>query len=207
MAQAMNRATDQTNSLDMNDLVTSSVRIFAGIKKDIRFHGRYARHLWTTAVDAEQMEHALVNLYVSAWQAMHEGGDIYLETDNVRLDDPHRHPFHAPAGSYVKISVSATNADMGEAAKHPFFGPYFMARRKGRLKVLGLTSAQKIVKSHGGFVKVYGEMGRGTTVSFFLPASRGKAVEQTQSPVRMHKESEKRLVMEQVTLPTYDTAI
>jgi len=207
MEQAMDRETDRAKLADMNDLVNSSVRIFGQIKKEIHFHRRYERHLWITAVDAEQMEHLLVNLYVSAWQAMLDGGDIYLETENVRLDEHCAQPFNAPTGSYVKISVSAANTDMGEAAKHPFFGPFFTTKENGRVRVLGLTSAYEIVKSHGGFIKVYKEMGRGSTVSFFLPASRGKPVKQTQLPVRPHKGSETILVMEQAALPTYDIAM
>jgi signal transduction histidine kinase len=207
MDQSINRETDRAKLADMNDLVNSSVRIFGQIKKEFHFHRRYERHLWTTAVDAEQMEHLLVNLYVSAWQAMLDGGDIYLETENVRLDEHCAQPFNAPTGSYVKISVSAANTDMGEAAKHPFFGPFFTTKENGRMRVLGLTSAYEIVKSHGGFIKVYKEMGRGSTVSFFLPASRGKPVKQTQLPVRPHKGSETILVMEQAALPTYDIAM
>lgn len=205
----MNRETDWAKLMDMNDLVNSSVRIFGQIKKEIRFHGRYARHLWATTIDAEQMEHVLVNLYVSAWQVMHEGGDIYLETENVRLDELYTQPFYAPAGSYVKISVSATDADMGEAAKHPFFGPFFITNEKGRVRVLGLTSAYGIVNSQGGFIKVYSGMGKGTSISFFLPVSRGKVVKQRQIPARLQKGSERSLVMhhEEVILPTNAIAI
>jgi two-component system cell cycle sensor histidine kinase/response regulator CckA len=207
MDREMNRETDRAKLADMNDLINSSVRIFGRIKKEFHFHRRYERHLWTSAVDAEQMEHVLVNLYVSAWQAMRDGGDIYLETENVRLDEHCAQTHNVPSGSYVKISVSATNTDMGEAAKHPFFGPFFTTKENGRMRVLGLTSAYEIVKSHGGFSKVYSDMGKGTTVSFFLPASRGKAVKQTQLPVLLHKGSERTLVMEQAALPAYDIAM
>ena len=208
LEQSMNRETGWGKLTDINDLVNGSVRIVGQIKKEICFHSRYARHLWATTVDAEQIEHLLVNLYISAWQVMPEGCDIYVETDNVRLDERCTQPFHSPPGSYVKISVSARDADMGEAAKQSFFGPFFITKEGGRVRVVGLTSAYEIVTSHGGFINAHNERGRVTTVSFFLPVSRGYDSKQVKHPDRMHKGSERSCIMRHAAaLPTNDITI
>ena len=181
---------------DMNDLVRKSAKLFGRTKKEIRLHGRYDRQLWTAEVDASQMDHVLLNLYINAWQAMPEGGDVYLETENVRLDELCTLPFNVPAGSYVKISVSDTGVGMDEETKQRIFEPFFTTKERGRGTGLGLASAYGIVKSHGGFIKVYSERGRGTTVTLFLPASLGIAVKPTKPPARLQKGSETILVID-----------
>ncbi|MFZ3115966.1 MAG: ATP-binding protein [Syntrophales bacterium] len=187
---------------DMNDLVKKSAKIFGRTKKEIRLHGRYDKNLLTTEVDASQMEHVLLNLYINAWQAMPEGGDIYLETINVRLDELCTQPYNVPAGSYVKVSVSDSGVGMDEETKRRIFEPFFTTKERCRGTGLGLASAYGIVKSHGGFIKVHSEKGKGTTVTFFLPASHGIVVKQTLSHVRLQKGSETILVIddEEVTL-------
>lgn len=187
---------------DMNDLVKKSAKIFGRTKKEIRLHGRYERQLWTTEVDAGQMEHVLLNLYINAWQAMPDGGEICLETENVRLDELCTQPFNVPAGSYVKVSVSDAGVGMDEETKRRIFEPFFTTKERGRGTGLGLASAYGIVKSHGGFIKVYSEKGKGTTATIFLPASQGIAVKQKPHPVRLQKGSETILVIddEAVTL-------
>lgn len=187
---------------DMNDLVKKSAKIFGRTKKEIRLHGRYDKQLWTTKVDASQMEHVLLNLYINAWQAMPEGGDIYLETENVRLDELCTQPFSVPPGSYVKVSVCDTGVGMDEETMRRIFEPFFTTKERGRGTGLGLASAYGIVKSHGGFIKVYSEKGKGTTVTFFLPASQGVVAKQSPPSVRLQQGSETILVIddEEVTL-------
>ncbi len=192
----------EVKATDMNDLVKKSAKIFGRTKKDIRFHGRYEGHLWTAEVDASQIEHVLLNLYINAWQAMPDGGDIYLESENVRLDELCTQPFNVPAGSYIKVSVSDSGVGMDEDTKRRIFEPFFTTKERSRGTGLGLASAYGIVKSHGGFIKVYSEKGNGTIVTFFLPATQGVVVKPVQSPVQLLKGSETILVIddEEVTL-------
>lgn len=192
----------EVSSTDMNELVKKSARIFGRTKKEIRIHGRYEKKLWMTEVDANQMEHVLLNLYINAWQAMPRGGDIYLETENVRLDDLSTQPYHVPAGFYIKISVTDSGVGMDEETKQRIFEPFFTTKERGRGTGLGLASAYGIVKGHGGFIKVYSEKGQGTTITFFLPAAEGRAINQIPSPVRLQKGTETILVIddEEMTL-------
>jgi len=173
---------------DMNDLVKKSAKIFGRTRKEIKVHGSYSETLWTTEVDAGQIEHVLLNLYINAWQAMPEGGNLYLTTENVMLDDRflQTHPTVKP-GSFVKIAVTDNGVGMDAETKHRVFEPFFTTKERGRGTGLGLASAYGIVKNHGGIIKVYSEIGCGTTVTFYLPASnktKPREVKPPQSPLR-----------------------
>ena len=72
---------------DMNDIIEKSSSMFGRTKKEISIYRKYGKDLWSVEVDRGQMEQVFMNLYVNAWQAMPRGGEIYLETENVILDD------------------------------------------------------------------------------------------------------------------------
>ena len=156
---------------DMNTLIGNLAAVFARTKKEIRLREDYAEDLWSVDVDRGQMEQALLNLLINAWQAMPGGGDLYLKTENIVIDEEIARTKDLLPGPYVRIAVTDTGCGMDEKTKQRVFEPFFTTREMGRGTGLGLSSVYGIVKGHGGVVNVYSELGHGTTFSIYLPAS------------------------------------
>jgi len=156
---------------DLNKLVENQSRMFGRTKKEITIHGKYEKNLWSAEVDRGQIEQVLLNLYVNAWQSMPGGGNLYIQTENVTLDENYTKPFEARPGKYVKISVADTGVGMDEKIRQRIFDPFFTTREIGRGTGLGLASAYGIIKNHNGFITVYSQKGKGTTFSIYLPGS------------------------------------
>jgi PAS domain S-box-containing protein len=162
---------------DLNETVKNQNRLFGRTKKEITIHAKYGKDLWPAEVDEGQIEQVLLNLYVNAWQAMPGGGELYLQTENVTLDEDFAKPFTVEAGKYVKISVTDTGVGMDDATRQRIFEPFFTTKEMGRGTGLGLASAYGIIKNHGGFINVYSEKGVGTTFNIYLPASEKEVIE------------------------------
>lgn len=167
----------EVKATDMNDVLKKTSSMFGRTKKEITIHRKYGRDLWSVEVDRGQMEQVFMNLYVNAWQAMPGGGEIYLETENVLLDDEQAFPYAVKPGRYVKITVTDTGTGMDEKTKERIFDPFFTTKGMGRGTGLGLATVYGIIKGHRGMINVYSEPGHGTTFSLYLPASE-KAVEE-----------------------------
>lgn len=120
--------------------------------------------------DPTHMQNILMNLAMNARDAMPHGGTLTLSTKNGELDELLRrsHP-EAAAGSYVLISVSDTGVGMDEYTKTRLFEPFFTTKDTGKGAGLGLASVYGAVKSHGGYISVDSEIGRGTIVTLYLP--------------------------------------
>lgn len=156
---------------NLNDITQKSSELFGRTKKEIRIHRKYQKGPWPVEIDRGQIEHVLFNLYINAWQAMPHGGDLYIETNNVVLDEKDTKPFDVKPGNYVKVSVTDTGVGMDEATQQRIFDPFFTTKEIGRGTGLGLSSAYGIIKNHAGIINVYSEKGRGTTFNVYLPAS------------------------------------
>jgi PAS domain S-box-containing protein len=156
---------------DLNELVGKTAAMFGRTKKEVRIHEKYAAEIWPVEVDRGQMEQVLLNLFVNAWQAMPAGGDLYLQTQNVRLDESYVAPYKIKTGPYVKISVTDTGVGMDERTRLRIFDPFFTTKEMGRGTGLGLASAYGIIKGHSGFVNVYSERGHGSTFNIYLPVT------------------------------------
>ncbi len=155
---------------DINELIEKSFEMFGRTKKEIRVHRKYQKDIWTVEVDRGQIEQVLLNLYVNAWQAMPGGGDLYLQTETVRLDEKYVSPFGAKPGNYVEVSVTDTGVGMDEKTQQRIFEPFFTTKEMGRGTGLGLASAYGIINNHGGIINICSEKGRGTTFTIYLPA-------------------------------------
>ncbi|MEQ8162121.1 MAG: ATP-binding protein [Smithellaceae bacterium] len=164
---------------DLNELVSRTANIFGRTKKEIRIHHKYEENIWPVEVDRIQIEQVLVNLFVNSWQAMSNGGHIFVETKNVFLSDKHFLSADLPKGNYVQITVTDTGAGMDEETCRRVFEPFFTTREKGRGVGLGLASAYGIIKEHGGTINVASKAGQGTTFNIYLPVSDKKIVKDT----------------------------
>jgi len=156
---------------DLNELIKSQNLMFGRTRKEINIRDKYEENLWVSEVDQSQIKQVLLNLYINAWQAMPGGGDLYIQTENVILDEDYIKPYKVEPGKYVKISVADTGMGMDEATQQRIFDPFYTTKEIGMGTGLGLASAYGIIKNHGGFINVYSEKGEGTTFDIYLPAS------------------------------------
>ncbi|MBP1735557.1 MAG: hypothetical protein H6Q53_1844, partial [Deltaproteobacteria bacterium] len=186
----------EVNPTDINELVRRSSEIFGRTKKEITIHRNYQRNLSTADVDRGQIEQVLLNLYVNAWQAMPGGGDLYLETSNVTLDETYTHLHSVNPGNYVKISVTDNGTGMDQTTQRRIFEPFFTTKGMGLGTGLGLASAYGIIKNHGGIINVYSEVGRGTTFNIYLPSSTRELFEEKIIPGEAKKSTETVLIVD-----------
>jgi len=162
----------EVKTTDINALIDKSADMFGRTKKEIIIHKKLQENLWSVTADRGQIEQVLLNLFVNAWQAMPGGGNLFLQTDNVTLEEhDYDKPYAIGPGKYVRISVSDTGLGMDKATRERIFEPFFTTKAVGRGTGLGLASAYGIIKNHGGIINVYSEKGHGATFKIYLPAS------------------------------------
>ena len=155
----------------LNELVRKSADMFGRTKKEIKIHYDLQEALWQVEADPGQIQQVALNLYVNAWQAMPSGGELYLKTDNLLLEEEFVHPWAIEPGKYVRVSVSDTGVGMNKETLERIFDPFFTTKEMGRGTGLGLASAYGIIKNHGGMIEARSHPGSGTTFEVFLPAS------------------------------------
>ena len=125
--------------------------------------------LWTTSVDPNQLENALLNLCINARDAMPEGGRITIETANKWLDDTAARERDLPPGQYVSLCVTDTGTGMTAETIERAFDPFFTTKPLGEGTGLGLSMIYGFVRQSGGQVRIYSELGQGTTMCLYLP--------------------------------------
>jgi CheY-like chemotaxis protein len=156
---------------NLGELAGRTLSMFARTRREIRTHERHEPHLWKVNCDCDQMEQVFLNLFVNAWQAMPGGGSLFIETQNVYLDENYVKPFDCAPGPYVKVSVTDTGMGMDALTQKRIFEPFFTTREMRKGAGLGLASVYGIIKGHKGNINVYSEKGHGTTFNIYLPAS------------------------------------
>jgi len=162
---------------DLNDLLEKSAEMFSRTRKEIAIHKKFQGDLWTVEVDRGQIEQVLLNIFVNAWQAMPEGGKLFLETKNMVLAiDDYRKPYALNPGEYVVIVITDTGIGMDKATRERIFEPFFTTKEVGQGTGLGLASAYGIIKNHNGVIDVDSKKGHGSTFKVYLPASKKKVV-------------------------------
>ncbi|MEA3434945.1 MAG: PAS domain S-box protein [Thermodesulfobacteriota bacterium] len=162
---------------NLNEIVNRTSLIFGHTRKEITIHIKQNEDLRAVNVDMGQIEQVLLNMYVNAWQAMPDGGDLYIETDNVTLDAQYNKTklYHAAPGKYVKVSVTDNGTGMDKKTLKRIFEPFFTTRDIGTGTGLGLASAYGIIKNHEGIINCYSELGHGTTFNIYMPVSSSEA--------------------------------
>ncbi len=126
--------------------------------------------LWNTFIDPAQIENALLNLAINARDAMNGQGKLTIELGNAHLDDDYaRTHDEVVPGQYVMLAVSDTGSGMSDEIIHKVFEPFFSTKSEGKGSGLGLSMVYGFVKQSGGHVKIYSEVGHGTTIKLYLP--------------------------------------
>jgi PAS domain S-box-containing protein len=165
--------------LDLNDKVTGILKMLQRlIGENIRLAWVPGRDLWRVRIDPSQVDQLLANLTVNARDAMHQTGQITIETSNVVCDEAYRsaHPEWAP-GEYVLLAVSDNGCGMDDDVLAQIFQPFFTTKKEGRGTGLGLATVYGIVKQNSGFIDVHSEPAHGTTFRIFLPRQDAEAYE------------------------------
>ncbi len=165
---------------NINHILTESATLFGRTRKEITIHRKLGGSLWTAEVDRGQMEQAFLNLFVNAWHAMPEGGQLFLETENVRLNERLAGSRQLAPGRYVSVTVMDTGIGMSKEVQSRIFDPFFTTRKVGEGTGLGLTSVYGILRNHGGHIEVKSAPGKGATFILYLPASHREAIQEAE---------------------------
>ena len=170
----------EVKTTDLNELVKASADMFGRTKKEIQIQYNLEDGLWAADVDKGQIEQVLLNLFINAWHAMPDGGELVVSTANVMLGESDVAPYSIPSGRYVCVSVGDTGFGIDPSIRRKIFDPFFTTKGIGTGTGLGLASAYGIIKNHQGAIDVDSNVGQGSIFYFYLPASGGM-VDQVQS--------------------------
>jgi len=141
------------------------------ISKNISIVSRVAPDLWQVQADPTQLQQVLMNLCVNARDAMPGGGRIAISAENMTVDAHYAAMnIESRVGAYVKIEVEDNGSGIPPDIQERIFDPFFTTKRVGEGTGLGLATTLAIVKSHGGFVRMYSEVDKGTRFRIYLPA-------------------------------------
>jgi CheY-like chemotaxis protein len=128
-----------------------------------------ASGLWGTLVDPNQLENAILNLCINARDAMPDGGKLTIETSNKWIDELAARRHDLPVGQYVSVCVTDTGTGMTPDVITKAFDPFFTTKPLGEGTGLGLSMVYGFARQSGGQVRIYSELGQGTTMCLYLP--------------------------------------
>jgi PAS domain S-box-containing protein len=189
----------EPEAVDLNarlpDLITLLER---SLGERVHFRVKRAKHLWPAIVDPTQVDDAIVNLAINARDAMPDGGTLTIETQNVTLDEDYAaHHVEVVPGNYVMLAVSDTGTGMAPEVIARAFEPFFTTKSEGQGTGLGLSQVFGWVKQSGGHIKIYSELGHGTTIKLYLPRAEAQSASKEQQPeIRIPTGDETILVVE-----------
>jgi signal transduction histidine kinase len=167
----------EPTSLDVNRLIAEmSELLHRTLGERITIETVLAAGAWRAFADAHQLENALLNLVLNARDAMPDGGKLTIEIANVHLDDDYAaQNAEIEPGQYVMLAVTDTGSGMSEEVAAKVFEPFFTTKEVGRGSGLGLSMVYGFARQSKGQVKIYSELGHGTTVRLYLPRAPAEA--------------------------------
>ena len=172
------RQTLDPRPTNVNRLITGMeelIRRTAGPSVHIEVVG--AGGLWSTLIDPNQLENALLNLCINARDAMPQGGRLTIETANKWLDERAARERDLSPGQYISLCVTDTGTGMTPDVIAHAFDPFFTTKPFGEGTGLGLSMIYGFVRQSGGQIRIYSEPGKGTTMCLYLPRHHGEDAE------------------------------
>jgi len=142
-----------------------------------------ASGLWPTLIDPNQLENAVLNLCINARDAMPDGGKLTIETANRWMDERTASTQDLPVGQYVSLCVTDTGTGMAPEVIAKAFEPFFTTKPTGEGTGLGLSMIYGFARQSGGQVRIYSEVGQGTTMCLYLPRHNEADVEEEDIPL------------------------
>jgi two-component system cell cycle sensor histidine kinase/response regulator CckA len=182
---------NEIKMVNLNHLLKNCVFMLGRIRKEIRLNIKFQHNVWLTEADENQIEQVFLNLFVNACQAMPEGGELTLKTENVILCKLEVLAFQAIPGKYVKVMIKDTGIGMDDSVKNKIFDPFFTTKKKEKGTGLGLASVYGILKKHKGFIDVESCLGKGTIFNLYLPAIENE----TEKGITQHQMQNKNKVI------------
>jgi PAS domain S-box-containing protein len=175
----------------MSELLTRT------LGEQIKVETVLASGLWQVKADPAQLENAILNLAVNARDAMPDGGRLTIETLNAFVDDAFAKEYAIPPGQYVMMAVADTGIGMTPEVIAKAFDPFYTTKGVGKGTGLGLSQVYGFVRQSGGHVKIYSEVGVGTSVKIYLPRFYGEAdlSEQAKSLPSVHRGLKSEIVL------------
>jgi PAS domain S-box-containing protein len=169
--------------LDINSEILTLIDLLRRtLGESITITSTLSPDLWSVKADSSQIENAVLNLAINARDAMPEGGRLIIETANASIDSSFpvlTRGERVLPGDYVRITISDTGSGMTQEVVARAFEPFFTTKEPGKGTGLGLASIYGFARQSGGYVTIYSEPGKGTTVNVYLPSASHGA-----SPVR-----------------------
>jgi PAS domain S-box-containing protein len=163
----------------INDLKKFMQEAFSS---DIIVEVNVPNDLWAINADPTQIHQVLLNLAVNARDAMPRGGTITISAENLTLDENYAAMnLDAKPGQYILVSVTDSGSGIPPEIQEKIFEPFFTTKEPGKGTGLGLATVFSIVKSHGGFIKLYSEIGKGTNFRLYFPAIIGEKIKEQQA--------------------------
>jgi len=176
----------EPTSLDLDRLIAEMAELLRHtLGERITIETVLAGGLWRAFADGHQLENALLNLVLNARDAMPAGGKLTIEIANVYLDDDYAaQNSEVQPGQYVLLAVTDTGVGMSDEIAAKAFEPFFTTKEVGKGSGLGLSMVYGFAKQSQGQVKIYSEIGRGTTVKLYLPRApaQGERLEAAATP-------------------------
>ncbi len=167
----------QSQALNLNELVANLAKMLKRIiGEHLQLHTAYAPSLPTIQGDPGMIEQVLINLVVNARDAMPQGGQLTIATEEVSFDAGcvRDHPEARP-GRFVTLAVRDTGTGISPEHLPRIFEPFFTTKEVGKGTGLGLATAYGTLKQHGGWIEASSQVGVGSTFTLFLPASSAAA--------------------------------
>ena len=174
----------QPRVVNLNEIVLETDHLLRRtLGEQVELETSPEREIWLTMVDPAQLQAALINLAVNARDSMKQGGKLTIETGNVVLDEDYAlQNADARPGAYVLLAVSDTGTGIPAALLDRVFEPFFTTKKTGEGTGLGLSMVYGFIKQSNGHIKIYSEVGHGTTVKLYLPRSEASAVVEAPAP-------------------------
>jgi len=187
--------------VDANRMIGSmSDLLHSTLGEQIKIETVMAGGLWMIHADMQQLESAILNIAINGRDAMPDGGRLTIETANSYLDEAYcRQNPEIELGQFVMLAITDTGAGMSPGVAARVFDPFFTTKPAGKGTGLGLSQVYGFVKQSQGHIKIYSEIGAGTTVKIYLPRLSGGVTENKPAaaePMRTGDRSEIILVVE-----------
>jgi signal transduction histidine kinase/CHASE3 domain sensor protein len=167
----------QPRNVNINEAIVDIAKLLRStLGENIQIDSVLRQEVANAHIDPSQLANSIVNMAINARDAMPNGGKLLLETANVVLDEAYAHdnPDVQP-GRYIMLAVSDSGTGMPAEVRDKVFEPFFTTKDVGKGTGLGLSMVFGFVKQSGGHIKIYSEVGHGTTIRLYLPTTAGNA--------------------------------
>jgi two-component system cell cycle sensor histidine kinase/response regulator CckA len=188
-------------AMDINEVLQRMSNMLRRLlSEDIILEEQFASGLGIISIDPAQFEQVLMNLAVNARDAMPKGGSLFIQTENIILDDETSRAYDVSPGRFVLLTVKDTGTGIDDATRARVFEPFFTTKPVGKGTGLGLSTVYGIVKQSRGHVEVRSTVGQGTELRLYFPCIDEVGIDEHSTagitPEHLAKGSEHILIVE-----------